>query len=137
MLIEVDDEKLTIAGRSFSYSAYYFEFRDVSNLTSAKALRLVLAQWKNVLMESLGTDRILFLPYSLEDEWVECFKATLSGEMVSLTETYVDENGWAVSIDDLRNFMLSPHNILKESSTPCASLAGRDLIESLTIASSI
>lgn len=137
MLIEVDDEKLTIAGRSFAYSAYYFEFRDVSDLTSAKALKLVLGQWKKVLMESPGTDRILFLPYSLEDEWVECFKATLSGEMVSLTETYVDENGWAVRIDDLRNFMLSPHDILQESSTPCASLPTRELIEALTIAATI
>jgi hypothetical protein len=137
MLIEVDDEKLTLAGRSFSYSAYYFEFTDVPNLTSATALKLVLRQWKNVLMESLGTGRTLFLPYSLEDEWVECFRAILSGEMVSLTETHVDENGWAVRIDDLRNFMLSPHNILKESSTPCISLLTRELIEALSIAETI
>ena len=133
-MIEVDDRTLALAGRSFPYSAYYLDFKDVPNLTSRTSLKIVLADWMTALIESLGTDRVLFLPYSLEDEWVECFKATLSGEMVSLTEVYVNENGWAVNILDLTGFILSPHSILKESSTPFATVPVQDLIDSLNVA---
>jgi hypothetical protein len=72
------------------------------------------------------------LPFNFEDEWVECFKAKVSGEKMSLTHAQVAENGWAVPIENLGSFIMSSHEILKESDVLFGLLIIPDFIEALS-----
>lgn len=98
MLIQIDNKNIRLGDHCFAYSAYYFDGKARAELTSADALKKFLVQWKRAVIENLGSECVLFLPFSLEDEWVECFKAKLSGEKLSLTHVVVAENGWALPI---------------------------------------
>ncbi|HEU4712259.1 MAG TPA: hypothetical protein VFS76_11870 [Pyrinomonadaceae bacterium] len=96
MLIQVDNETIRLGNHYFHYIGYYLNGKP-QRLTNAAALRSILKEWKRVLIENLGRECILFLPLNFEDEWVECFRARVSGEEMSLTHTQVAENGWGRS----------------------------------------
>jgi len=122
MLIQIDNKNVRLGDHCFAYSAYYLIGKTArATLTSADALKKFLVQWKRAVLENLGSECVLFLPFNLEDEWVECFKAKLSGGKLSLTHVVVAENGWALPIEDLNRFILSAHEILKEFDDPLIS----------------
>jgi hypothetical protein len=73
------------------------------------------AQWAKAL-EVLDDKDAAFLPYNLEDEWVECLKATRNGERIKLSCVNVAANGWSLALDDVQEFMLKPQTLVEDDS---------------------
>ncbi len=113
MEIQIDSKRLKIGEHSVKYSAYYFDVEEYNDLSEAAALKEILVQWAGALT-NLDNGRALFLPFSLDDEWIECFKASQSGERITLKHVWVSEDGWSVDVSDLGEFMTSEHEIRKE-----------------------
>ena len=134
MLIQIDDESVRFGAHCFTYSAYYLNRDNLVGFTNAAALKTVLFQWVRVLLETLGSDCTLYLPFNFEDEWVQALKATLTGQTVSLTAVQVEENGWACPIDNLKSFIVSPHITQKESDELFHRLRRQEFIDALIAA---
>jgi hypothetical protein len=133
MLIQIDSNNVRLGDHCFAYSAYYLDGkRAAATLTSAEALKEFLVQWKRAVLENLGSECVLFLPFNLEDEWVECFKAKLNGGKLSLTHVVVADTGWALPIENLNRFILSSHEILRESDELFGLLGVQEFIEALS-----
>jgi len=113
MEIQIDSKRLKIGEHRVKYSAYYFDVEEYTDLSEAAALKEILVQWAGAL-SNLDNGRTLFLPFSLDDEWIECFKASESGERITLKYVWVSEGGWSVDVSDLGEFMTSEHEIHKE-----------------------
>ena len=64
-------------------------------------------------LETLGENGAVFLPYSLDDESVECVEATRIGEEIVLRCVNVATNGYSLALDDLSDFMLSRQELVE------------------------
>ena len=131
MLIQVDNETIRLGNYHFNYSGYLLNGM-APRSTNAAALKPVLIEWKRVLIENVGRECVLFLPFNFEDEWIECLRAKINGEEMSLTHTEVAENGWAVAMENLEGFITSSHEMVKESDVLFDRLNIRAFIEALS-----
>jgi hypothetical protein len=134
MLIQIDNKNIRLGVHCFAYSAYYLDDNAPGEFTSVDFLKKVLVQWKRSVTENLANECILFLPFSLEDEYVECFKANLNGGQLSLTHVLVAENGYALPIQNLNEFILSSHEIREESDELFGPLSVQEFIDGLSAA---
>jgi hypothetical protein len=116
MKVEIQNERVVIGEESLRFYGYYFDPTttqgDPSGLTTMKNLR---AQWAKAL-EVLDDKDAAFLPYNLEDEWVECLKATRNGERIKLSCVNVAANGWSLALDDVQESMLEPQTLVEDDS---------------------
>ena len=115
MKIVVDDKGFDIDGHRLIYDLYYFESEQYDAPTLAATFKKILNKWANVLRESTIETGDLFLPYALDDEWTECLKAVQHDNRIILRCTRVAENGWAINVSHLEEFMTSTHVVDKEA----------------------
>jgi hypothetical protein len=114
MEIQIDEKCMKIGEYSFRYDAYHFDADEYADLSSGEVLIKILAQWAKALSDIRDGDTI-FLPFSLDDEWVECFKVTQLGDRLNSKYVWVNENGYALDVSNLSDFMATTHEIWKES----------------------
>jgi hypothetical protein len=112
--IIVDDENIAIAGSRFAYGVYYFDSEEFAGLRPSEVMVKILEQWRTALFENPGDGRTFFLPFELDDEWVECIMATSQGDVLTLRHVWANENGYSVSTDDLVSFIMAPHEIRRD-----------------------
>ena len=115
MKIEIDSVSIILNEQRLIYDLYYFVGGEFEGLTETAIVKKILAKWAGVLIDHRAKDHPLFLPYNLEDESVECLRAIQDADKIILRLVRVNENGWAVDVNDLGGFMISPHEILEES----------------------
>ncbi len=115
MKIVVDDKGFDIDGHRLIYDLYHFESEQYDAVTLAATFKKILITWANVLRESNIENGELFLPYALDDEWTECLKAVQQDDRIVLRYTRVAENGWAINVSHLEEFMTSTHVVDKEA----------------------
>jgi hypothetical protein len=115
MHIEIDDRHLKFDDQCLTYSSYYFDKEEYEHLTNGEVLKKIFVQWAEALARLDNEDGMLFLPFNLDDEWVDCFKVICRNGKLLFKNVRVDENGWALDVRDLNSFMTSSHKVLKES----------------------
>lgn len=113
MDINITNSSIRFGERVLEYETYYLDNESYANLSNAVIIKKIIEQWVEAINELNGTIRELYLPYSFDDEWVECFRVTSNGGRLIFQQLWVRENGWAVDISDLREFIRSPHGIRK------------------------
>lgn len=131
MKICVDDTSIRFGDQALSYETYYLDNDTYANLSNAVIVKNILSQWAIALSELHDEDRELYLPYSFDDEWVECFKVTKQGKRLIFEQVWVKENGWALDISDLKNFINSSHGIRKKFPAVFGTYDKDDIISSL------
>ncbi len=116
MNVKIREEEIVINDKSLRYYPYYFNrhWQD-EGLSGPALVKKVLSQWAEALIK-MDEDESVFLPHSLEDEWVECLRANLSGERVVLRCVWVNWSGHSVDLDDISEFMFYEHEVVKEYS---------------------
>jgi hypothetical protein len=112
--ILIGERSINLGGHYLEYDAYYFDADKYAGLTCGQALREILRQWAAALA-GLEDGQTLFLPFSLDDEWVECLRVRRRGENIAYQHVWVSENGWALDVSDLSDFMSSAPEVWKES----------------------
>jgi hypothetical protein len=58
----------------------------------------MLAAWASRL-DALRHDNVVYLPYSIDDEFIEAFEAAMTGEELSLTVVKLDCLGYVPGLD--------------------------------------
>lgn len=114
MKIEVDNKGFSIDGHRVIYDLYYFDSEQYDAPTLADTFKKILVMWANVLRESTAESGPLFLPFALDDEWTECLRAVQHDNRIVLRYVRVSENGWAIDVDRLEDFMTAEHVVEKE-----------------------
>lgn len=114
MRIILDDQNITIAGHRFAYGVYYFDSDEFAGLRPSEVMLKILEQWRRALFENPGDARTFFLPFELDDEWVECIMATSEDDTLTLRHIWARENGYSVPTDDLISFIIAPHKIRRD-----------------------
>jgi len=110
MNIHIDESRLKIEEYSLEYDAYYFDVDDYDGLSNSEVLKRLLSQWAESISES-AAGRTLYLPFSLDDEYVECVEADVAGDKVGLRHIWVRENGYAVDVVNLGAFLATSYEI--------------------------
>jgi hypothetical protein len=112
--INLDDQNITIAGHRFAYGIYYFDSDEFAGLRPSEVMLKILEEWRRALIENTGDGRTFFLPFELDDEWVECIMATSEDNTLKLRHVWANENGYSVPTDDLVSFIVAPHEIRRD-----------------------
>lgn len=108
MKILIKDTEIQIGDRVIEYYPYYFGILDYDQ-DHRECVKSVLSQWATALRQLGSQDEILHLPYSLDDEWVWCFRATVVDGKIALRCVQVSANGYAMNLDDLTEDMRSDY----------------------------
>ena len=111
MRVRITREKIEIDGKSVSYYPYYFDqWWNEEAEDRLVVVKKVVARWADEL-DKAEEDRTLYLPYSLDDEAVECFQAQVRGEEVVFRCVEVKCNGYAIDLNGLGEFIVYPHEL--------------------------
>lgn len=127
--IVIESTRIRIGSGAVPYDGYYFGFSDGSSVELV--LRRVLAQWADAVERLSNTEPTVYLPFSLDDEWVEAFRARLTDDQVSLRRVRLGENGYLVNVDDLKDFMHEAHRIEHEEPQAFGSYERTDFVAAL------
>lgn len=115
MSVQIDRYRITLFGDSLRYDPYYLDLAAEEFKTDTAAiLKGLMQQWAEALMNGAFEGKPIYLPYSLDDEWVECLEAQVEGERVVTKCVHVGVNGYAVDLFNLSQFATSVHKIDKE-----------------------
>ena len=114
MKIEVDNKGFSIDGHRVIYDLYYFDSEQYVAPTRAAAFKKILVKWAKVLRESKAGSDPLFLPFAPDDQWTECLRAVQHDNRIVLRYVRVSENGWAIDVNRLEDFMTAEHAVEKE-----------------------
>ena len=125
MNIHIDERTLKIEGHPLEYDAYYFDADEYAGLSNSEVLKVLLSQWAKAISES-AAGQMLYLPFSFDDEYVECVEADVAGDKVSLRHVWVRENGYAVDVVNLSAFMATSHEINSMSPNRPLGVYGRE-----------
>ncbi len=129
--IVIEPKRIRIGRDSISYDDYYFNVWDDGKDPSVPIERRVVAQWADAI-ERLGPSQsTAYLPFSLEDQSVEAFRARLIGDKVALRRVVVEANGYALDLDNLHEFMQQDHRILQQYPQDFGAYERSDLIAGL------
>lgn len=131
MNIQINNKSIKLGSQSLIYDSYYFDSEEYKSLTNGAVLKEILAQWARALIALANENRTLFLPFNLEDEWIECFKATQNGGKIIFKHVWVNENGWTLNVSDLSSFITLPHETFKESPEVFAEYNKEEIISAL------
>lgn len=82
----------------------------------------------------LGTVRNCTLPYSPNDQEVECFEAVLQGDEVTLRCVEVNWNGYDMDLEDLKDFITHHHELWSARAELFAIYPKHDFIAALSSA---
>jgi len=129
--IVIESTRIRIGPDAVPYDGYYFGFSDGPESSVEHVLRRVLAQWADAVERLTNTESTVYLPFSLDDEWVEAFRARLTVHQVSLRCVRVAKNGYMVNVDDLKDFMQEAHRIEHEEPKDFGSYARTDFVAAL------
>ena len=131
--IVIKPKRLRIGRDSIGYDDYYYGVWD-HNHGKDPAVPIecrVLAQWADAI-ERLGSSQSTAdLPYSLEDESVEAFRARLIGDKVALRRVVLEGNGYLLDLDNLSEFMQQNHRLLEQDPQDFGVYVRSDLIAGL------
>lgn len=122
MEVVVEKQQIVFDGHALEYYAYYFKIWN-ENVDHRITVKKVLDQWASAL-ESLGENRVVFLPYYLDDQMSKALKAELVGKDIRLVITRVDYDGWAFNLDDL-----CPRVRTKLQTSACTNLNTQNTLE--------
>ena len=114
MNIKIDERRLKIGEYPLEYDAYYFDADEYAGLSNSEVLEGILAQWAEAISGSAG-GRTLYLPFSFDDEYVECVEVDMADNKVGLRYVWVRENGYAVDVANLGAFLATSHEITSTS----------------------
>src|SRR6185503_7704117 len=101
MKVEINSKQINIDDKMLNYYTYYFGIWDNPERDHLQVFKSVIKQWALALDNIKSESETLFLPYSLDDEVIECLKVTKQDEKIILQCITVDGNGYAVNLDDL------------------------------------
>jgi len=106
MNVQIDEGQIILDRQTLRYNPYWIDIaaEEVSSNRLA-VMQQVLAQWAEAVAGLNREGQTLFLPYSLDDEWTECFEARLQGNYVVLQCVQVAFNGYSVELNNLSQFM--------------------------------
>jgi|SRR5579859_7909962 len=127
--IVIESARIRIGPDAVPYDGYWFGW-DPQGASVERVLQSVLAQWAPALAR-LNASESLYLPFSLDDESVEAFRAHLADHKVSLRCVTLRENGYMVNLADLNDFMHGAHRIIREDPQDFATYERRDLVAAL------
>jgi hypothetical protein len=114
MTVIITREKIEIDDEGVSYYPYYFDqWWNTEAEDRLVVVKKVLAQWADGIAQS-AENCTLYLPYSLNDEEIECFEARVHGDEVVFRCVGVNWNGYSVDLDDLGEFIAHPHELGSE-----------------------
>lgn len=132
MKVTITEEAIEINGGRVRYYPYYIdqhwnEQADDRLVT----MRKIVTQWADALARAKDRQK-LYLPYSLNDQEIECFEAVTEGDEVTLRCVEVHWSGYSMVLDELGEFMTyCPHEFLSERPDLFGRYPKRDLIEAL------
>lgn len=107
MRVQIKDEQIIIGEEVLPFYGYYFAIEaDRKDQPWLMVVKDVLSQWAAAIA-TLEDNQVAYLPYSLEDEWVECIETKRRGENIIFRCVDVAGNGYSLVLDDLKEFMLS------------------------------
>src|SRR5262245_17690365 len=109
--IIVEPKRIRIGPDAICYYPYYFDIWARRGDSGLPVVRRVLAQWADAIERLCPTRPTAYLPFSLDDESVEAFRASLKGDHVALRSVVLEANGWAIDLDHLLEFMQQDHGI--------------------------
>jgi hypothetical protein len=100
MKISIDAELLNLDDNVVRYDRYL----------STSDVRSMLREWASRLT-TLG-DGVAYLPYSIDDEFIDAFEVTMDGKDLSLTVVKLDNLGYLPGVDSFLNEMRSMQPIV-------------------------
>ena len=112
MRVIIGDKYISFDDNTLSYYPYYFGIYDYE-ADHRLAVKSVLKQWASAIASLREPEQEAYLPYSLDDESCQALRARVFEGGVILTDVVVDENGYALNLDDLSDFMHSKPNVIE------------------------
>ena len=115
MKIQIDNKnKLIFGDQTLPYDLYFLnsiQSKKYEAATLGGVLKNMILVWAKVLKSLSENHRPLFLPFSYDDDWVDCLEATRHEDKLSVRRVRVLEPGWAFDFGHLEEFISSPHEI--------------------------
>lgn len=116
MRIRVDNKSFTFADHRFIFDLYYFDDDEWEAPTSADTFKKMLLKWADSLEGINESKTPLFLPFSPEDESIECLRATYWGnDKLTFSWVKLAENGYDVDLIDIQAFSTQAYTLYRES----------------------
>ncbi len=136
MNVQVDEQLITLDGQRLRYYPYYVDLAArEKGQDRINAVRSMLAQWASALANLSSEDQILFLPYSLDDEVVECLAAQLKGDQIILRCVEVVADGCLINLGNLHSFIHASHETWKQYPKALLQCPKEELVAALRSAS--
>jgi hypothetical protein len=136
MNVQVDEQLITLDGQRLRYDPYYVDLAArEKGRNRIDVVRSMLAQWASALANLSSEDQILFLPYSLDDELIECLAAQLKGDQIILRCVEVMAGGCMISLRDFHSFIHASHETWKEYPKALLQCPKEELVAALRSAS--
>jgi hypothetical protein len=86
----------------------------VQHFISAATLENIIRKWVPLLQSLSAESNEVLLPYSLDDEFIEAFKATYRYGFVELRCVTLDAIGFDPEIDNAEEYVFQPWRVIKE-----------------------
>ena len=128
--IVIESTRIRIGPGAIPYDSYWFGWNPQGDPVPS-VVRRVLAQWADAVERLSSGQSTVYLPFSLEDESVEAFRARLADHSVSLRCVTIAANGYLISLDVLNDFMQEAHRILHEDPQDFGAYERADLVAAL------
>jgi hypothetical protein len=131
VIITADAIELDPDGGRVGYYPYYIDQHwNEQAEERLVVMQKIVAQWADELTRAKDGQK-LYLPYSLDDQDVECFEAQVHGNDVKLRCVEVNWNGYSMALDD---FITHPHELWSARAELFATYPKQDFIDALSSA---
>jgi hypothetical protein len=129
--IVIESQRIRIGPDAIPYDSYYFVLWDRQGDPGPPVVRRVLAQWADAVERLRSAQSTVYLPFSLDDQSVEAFKARLVDHKVALRCVTLAENGYMINLDDVNDFIQEAHRVLHEYPQDFGAYERADLVAAL------
>jgi hypothetical protein len=134
VIITADAIELDPDGGRVGYYPYYIDQHwNEQAEERLVVMQKIVAQWADELTRAKDGQK-LYLPYSLNDQDVECFEAQVHGNDVKLRCVEVNWNGYSMALGDLNDFITHPHELWSARAELFATYPKQDFIDALSSA---
>jgi hypothetical protein len=132
MTVTITEEAIDIDGGQVRYYPYYIDQHwNEQAEDRLVVMRKIVAQWADELARAKDGQK-LYLPYSLDDQEVECFEAQLQGNEITLRCVEIHWNGYSMVLDEIGDFITySPHEFWNERPELFGKYSKHHLIQAL------